>query len=201
MTIEEKIKFIEEHKEKNYLFVSPRIIQGGAKLIYDFETLELYENMKENTKIFSEKIIVDLISSARYNDKEIQHYLRFNLIYAGDFSDLPNTGSFADFIMKNKDRIIAVYKYVKSTEQRNFFIGFAGKEIIHKYGYFYLDFSKLLEEFEKNNIKYEIDKIRDRFSPSIHNDDSSTNFAISYNPKKEVADENNHQLKIEKKGN
>ena len=49
MTLEEKVKFIEESKEKNYLFISPKIIQGGAKLVSSYETLELYENIDENT--------------------------------------------------------------------------------------------------------------------------------------------------------
>ena len=30
MTLEEKTKFIEESKEKNYLFISPKIIKGGV---------------------------------------------------------------------------------------------------------------------------------------------------------------------------
>lgn len=50
MTLEEKAKFIEESKEKNYLFISPRIIKGGATLVGSYETLELYESMDENTK-------------------------------------------------------------------------------------------------------------------------------------------------------
>ena len=38
MTLEEKAKFIEESKEKNYLFISPRIIKGGATLVGSYET-------------------------------------------------------------------------------------------------------------------------------------------------------------------
>ena len=62
MTLEEKAKFIEESKEKNYLFISPKIIKGGATLVGSYEALELYENMDENTKKFAEKEIVNLIS-------------------------------------------------------------------------------------------------------------------------------------------
>ena len=47
MTLEEKAKFIEKSKEENYLFISPRIIQGGATLVGSYETLELYESMGE----------------------------------------------------------------------------------------------------------------------------------------------------------
>ena len=53
MTLEEKAKFIEESKEKNYLFISPRIIKGGATLVDSYEALELYESMDENTKKFA----------------------------------------------------------------------------------------------------------------------------------------------------
>ena len=55
MTLEEKAKFIEESKDKNYLFISPRIIQGGATLVGSYEALKLCESMDENTKKFAEK--------------------------------------------------------------------------------------------------------------------------------------------------
>ena len=45
MTLEEKVKFIKESKEKNYLFISPRIIRGGARLVDSYVTLELYQQM------------------------------------------------------------------------------------------------------------------------------------------------------------
>lgn len=77
MTLEEKAKFIEKSKEENYLFISPRIIQGGATLVGSYETLELYESMGENTKKFAEKEIVNLISSANYNDKESKRLFKF----------------------------------------------------------------------------------------------------------------------------
>lgn len=194
MTLEEKSKFIEESKEKNYLFISPKIIQGGATLVGSYESFTLYESMDENTKKFAEKEIVNLISNANFNDKEAKNHLNFNLIFCGDFDDLPNNmGSPIDFIMKNKERIVAVYKYVKSTEQREFFVGFPQSEKIYNYGYLYLSFAKLLEEFEKNNVKYEIDTTEDRFTPTIYRDDSETRFVISYSPKKES--EKGHQLK------
>lgn len=59
MTLEEKAKFIEESKEKNYLFISPRIIHGGATLVGSYEELELYENMDENTKkLLKKKLLI-----------------------------------------------------------------------------------------------------------------------------------------------
>ena len=202
MTLEEKVKFIKESKEKNYLFISPRIIRGGARLVDSYVTLELYENMDINTEIFAEKEIVNLISNANYNDTEEKAPLDFNLVFCGDFDDLPNNmGSPIEFIMENKERIVAIYKYVKSTEQREFFIGFAQSETIYKYGYLYLNLAKLLEEFEKNNVKYKIDITEDRYTPSSYRDDAATRFVISYSPKKDIESEKGQQLKkIKKEG-
>ena len=84
MTLEEKTKFIIESKEKNYLFVSPKTIQGGATLVGNYEALELYESMDDNTSKFAEKEIVNLISNANYNKEEAKSYLDFNLIFCGD---------------------------------------------------------------------------------------------------------------------
>lgn len=200
MTLEEKAKFIEKSKEKKYLIISPRVIQGGATLVGSYEALELYESMDENTKKFAEKEIVNLISNAKYNDKEAKDYLNFKLIFCGDFDNLPNDmGNPIDFIINNKERIVAVYRYVKSTEQREFFVGFAQSKTIYNYGYLYLSLTKLLEEFEKNDVKYEIDTTVDRFAPAMYRDDSATRFVISYSPKKEMESEKVHQLKKVKK--
>lgn len=200
MTLEEKAKFIEESKKKNYLFISPRIIQGGATLVGSYEALELYESMDENTKKIAEKEIVNLISDANYKDKEVDKCLNLTLIFCGDYDDLPNKiGNLNKFITNNKERIVAVYRYVKSTEQREFFVGFAQSETIYKYGYLYLNLAKLLEEFEKNDVKYEIDTTVDRFTPAMYRDDTATRFVISYSPKKEIESEKGHQLKKVKK--
>lgn len=45
MTLDEKVKIIEEGKEKDYLFISPRIIKPGAKLVENYETLNLYKKL------------------------------------------------------------------------------------------------------------------------------------------------------------
>lgn len=200
MTLEEKIKFIEDSRYKNYLYISPRIIQGGATLVGNYETLELYERMDENTLKFAENEISNLVSKANYNNEETKNHLNFKLIFCGDFEDLPkNVGSFIDFIMSNKEKIVAVYRYVKDTEQRNFFIGFSQTETIFKYGYIYLSLEKLLKEFENNDIKYEIDTIVDRYTPSVYRDDTATKFVISYSPKKDLKNNNGYQLKKTKK--
>ncbi|HIR48793.1 MAG TPA: hypothetical protein IAB35_02320 [Candidatus Faecimonas gallistercoris] len=198
MNLEEKKEFIKVSKEKNYLYISPRIIKGGATLVDNYETLELYENMDDNTSKFAEKEIINLISNANDNNKEVKNYLDFNLIFCGDFNDLPNDmGNAIDFIMNNKERIVAVYRYIKDIEQRNFFVGFPQTENNYKYGYLYLNLAKLLEEFDKNNIKYEIDTTVDRYTPSLYRDDASTKFVISYNLEKD--NKKRHQLKKVKK--
>lgn len=200
MTLEKKAKFIKKGKEKNYFFISPKIIKGGATLVESYETLELYENMDKNTKKFAEKEIVNLISNANYYKTEEKKYLNFNLVVCGDFNDLPSDiGSPIDFIMENKERIVAVYRYVKNTEERKFFIGFSQSEKIYNYGYLYLNLAKLLEEFEKNNVKYEIDTTEGRFTPALYRDDVATRFVISYSPKKEIKSEKGHQLKKTKR--
>lgn len=186
MTLEEKAKFIKDFKEKNYLYISSSIIQGGARLVVNYETLELYENMDNNTLKFAEKEIVNLISHANYNDEEMKDYINFNLIFCGNFDDLPNDiGNPIDFVMNNKEKIVAVYRYGKNTKQREFFGEFDSKEIIYDYGYLYLNFSKLLEEFDKANIKYEVDTRIDRYTHYYCKDDTSTTFIISYSQKKE----------------
>ena len=152
--------------------------------------------MDENTKKFAEKEIYNLISNANYNNEYEKNYLNFIQFFCGDFDNLPNDmGSSIDFMMKNKERIVAVYKYVKSTEQRESFIGFTQSKTIYNYGYLYLNLTKLLEEFKKNNVKYKIDTTEDRFTPTpvLYRNDAATRFAISYGPKKEI--EKGHQLK------
>ena len=200
MTLEEKTKFIEESKEKNYLLISPRMIRGGATLVKDYKTLELYESMDDNTSKFAEKEIVNLISDANYKNEEAKSYLSFNLIFCGGFNDLPNDmGNTTDFIINNKKRIVAVYRYVKGTEEKEFFVGFVQTETIYKYGYLYLSLAKLLEEFDKYNIEYKIDTTVDRYTPSLYGDNTSTKFVISYSPKKELESTKGQPLKKVKK--
>ncbi len=183
-------------EEKNYLYISPSIIKGGARLISNYDTLKLYENIDDNTSKFAKKEIVNLISKTNYNNEEAKRYLNFNLIFCGDFDDLPNNmGSPIDFIMNNKERIVAVYKYVKDTEQREFFIGFSQTETIYKYGYLYLSLAKLLEEFNKNKVKYEIDTTVDKNTSSFYRDDTSTKFVISYSLENKLESEKGNQLK------
>lgn len=190
MTLEEKAG------NNNFFYISPRIIQGGVTLVGSNKALELYESMDDNTTKFAEKEIDNLISSANYNNEEAKKHLNLSLVFCGDFNDIPNDiiGSFSDFIMKNKEKIVAKYRYVKSTEQRNFFVCFPQSETIYNYDYLYLNLAKLLEEFRKNNVKYEVDMTEDRFTPAAYRDDTVTKFVISYSPKKEIESEKGQQL-------
>lgn len=189
MTLDEKVKIIEEGKEKDYLFISPRIIKPGAKLVENYETLNLYEKMEENTKKFAENVVVDLILNANYTGEEVKRYLSFYLIFCGGFNDLPDDmGNMMDFLEQNKDRIVAVCRGLKDTEQRNFFVGFLQSETVNNYYYFYLNLAKLFEEFDKNNIKYDIDFKIDRSINALYRDDSVTRFVVSCSPKKELKD-------------
>lgn len=197
MTIEEKTKFIEEHNKKNYLFVSPRIIQGGALLVKNYDTLELFNNMNENTLKFAEKRIVDLVSSAYYKKDEVEDFIKLKLIYRGDFNDLPeDLGNPVDFIFDNKDKIVAIHRYAKSIEQRSYYDCFPQTETFYNYGYVYLNLETLLNEFDNNNIDYEIDINVNRYVPTLHKDNMSTILVIKYNPNKE---KNNDNYQLTKK--
>lgn len=181
MTLEEKISFIEENKNKKYLYVSPRIIQGGANLVRDYETLELYENMDENTMKFAEREIVNLVSGAN-NSQEANKDLEFNLVFCGGFDDLPNPlGNHIDFIKNNKEKMVAVYRYLKGAQVGAYFRGIP--QTIYNYDYVYLNFQLLLEEFKKNNIECSIDLNINNVS-HLYND-ATTRLMIQYNPNKD----------------
>ena len=104
MTLQEKIKFIEQEKRKKYLYISPEITQSGARLIGSDESLELYEKMEENTLKFAEKEITNLIIKANRNNGEAKDYLKFDLLFCGGFDDLPNDMDYnITIIMNNKE--------------------------------------------------------------------------------------------------
>ena len=187
MTLEEKINFINENKNKYYLFVSPRRIQGGAVLVNSYATLNMYDKMDENTEKFAEEEIVNLVSSAN-NDNSASVELAFNLIFCGTFEDVDksNCKGFDDFLLKNKDKIVAVYKYVKNSYQRNYFIGFNQSETVYNYGYIYINLKKLLDLFEQNNISYEINNSYNPYNPYIQKDEHATNFIFTYSKNKKL---------------
>lgn len=173
----------EKRKGKNFLFISPKIIRGGARLIDSDKDEELYENMNDNTLKFAEEVIYQLITDANNKD-ESNRYFNFNLIFCGDFNDLDSDiENPIELIMHHKDKIVAVYKFVNSTEERKFFIGVMQTETIYKYGYLYFSLAKLLEIFDKNGIACEID-----FN-ALSKDDTSTRFLIRYSKKNKLENE------------
>ena len=185
MTLNEKAQFIKEAKEKNYLIISPRMIHGGSPLVYDYESLELYEKKDENTRVFAEKQILSLITDTNKSNKEISKELNLYLIFNGGIKDLPDDfGSFSEFIYKYKDNIIAIYKDLKNIEENHYFMDFDQTELIYNYKYIYLNFADLLKMFDENNIEYEIDTTINRNIPSMYRDDEVTKFKISYSKKK-----------------
>lgn len=188
MTIEEKIHFIKEQKEKNYLQICPNMIQGGVTLVNNFETLELYENMDMNTMKFAEEQIVNLISNAKDNE-EIKKYFDLSFVFCGDFDELQKNEkkytNFTDLLIDCSEKIVAVYRYVKSTEKRSFFIGFEQHETINNYGYLYLNFKLLLDELKKNNIKYNIGIDTEMYNPYNYGE-KRFKFVMSYSKEKDI---------------
>lgn len=77
LTREEMINKINEYKEKNFLIISPRMIQGGANLVTDYHTLQLYENKEIVTRNFVNELIVNLMC----NNEEKKKF-RFMLFFA-----------------------------------------------------------------------------------------------------------------------
>lgn len=185
MTIEEKIHFIKEQKEKNYLQICPNMIQGGVTLVNNFETLELYENMDMNTMKFAEEQIVNLISNAKDNG-EIKKYLDLSFVFCGNFDELQKNEKISkNLLIDCSEKIVAVYRYVKSTERRSFFIGFEQHETINNYGYLYLNFKLLLDELKKNNIKYNIDIDTEMYNPYSYGE-KRFKFVMIYSKEKDI---------------
>ncbi len=194
MTLDERKRRIMELRNKFNIYISPRMIQRGTSLVHDSDSLTLFEKMDENTRQFAEKTILDLYSASRGNENEAQSLLKVSLVFDGDFSEfMDKIGPIEDFIINNKEKFIAVYKYVKSTEEITDYIGFFHTETIYNYGSIYLNFAKLLDFFDENDITYRIDLSIDRYTPSASRDDTITNFVLKYNPKKEL-DEQEEQI-------
>lgn len=200
MNLRDKIiKEINDYKDKKYILISPKMIKGGVQLINDYKSLNLYRNMDENTLIFAQNKIINLIVNNECNNNELEEHLNFNLFFCGEFDEVYNDKNFIDFIIENKDKIIVVYRYETNRETREFFLDFVRKNEFIKYDYIYLNFSKLLKMFEENNIKCELDISEDKHLSSSYKDDSITKFIISYNLNKKLETDNGRQL-IKTKG-
>lgn len=158
--------------------------------------------MKKNTRLFAEREIANLITKTKDNESEEKKILRFNLVFCGGFDNLPSElGNPVEFIMNNKERIIAIYKYVQSREERKYFIGFEQTEMINHYGFVFIKLDQLLELLAEHDIEYKVDETIDRYTPSYCRDDSETKIIISYNPKKEIKEEGPKLAKTKKEVN
>jgi len=171
---------VEADKEKNYLFISPRCIEGGAVLVNSYETLKLYENIDSNTLKFAHQEIFDLMQSAKSENGKAKKYFEFTLIFCGDFDDIESAPTdFSEFVNSTKKRIIAIYNYVEDVGKKEIFIDFSQTEAVYKCGFVYLDLKKLLEEFRKNDIKCEICTIQNSYRHISYVNERLTQFVIS----------------------
>lgn len=197
MDLKEKVKIINEMRSKNYLSISPRCIQNASALVNNYESLDLYEKMDENSKKFADEEIVDLITSANNNanGKSLTE-ASFYLVFCGDFNDIKDNIAPKDFILENKNNIVAVYQYVTSSYKRNFFVGFNQSETIYNYGYIYLNLGKVIDMLSENKIKVEIDDSVNRYAPLSYDDDRATKFIFSYSLEKE--EEKGYQISKKK---
>lgn len=187
MNIEEKIKLMKDNKEKNYCFLSPFFIQKEATIGDTKDTIDLYINMEDNTKKFADNIITDFIIDAAELGIGKDSSINLKLAYAGDWNDYPdNISEFPDFIIKNKDKIVAIYKYVNSVRTEDYFFLYPRTYSSNNYAYLYFNLGTLLTLFDQNNIDYEIATTIDRSIPSLQRNDEYTQFILHYNPLKEI---------------
>ena len=201
MTYKEQIemiaKRIKEFEDKYYISVSPKGFQGNGGLIRNYGDLALYEARGENTEKFVEKLVTDIMLKSYRNYGEAEDIITLGLVFEDGWDDLPKRGdlSFEDYIMKYKDKFIAVYKYVESTEERSYFVGFTHTETINKYGYIFLDLAKLLELLKENDITWSVDTTKDLYGSYAYRDDSDIKFKLSYGKKKDLDGEDTPSLK------
>ena len=200
MTYKEQAKMLaeklKEFEDKYRIRVSPRIIQRTGSLIHNYNGVALYEAREENTDNFVREQVTDLITKAYRNNGEAENTITLELVYKDGWDDFPETiFPFEDFIMKYKDKLIAVYKYVESTEERSYFVGFTHTETINKYGYMYLDLAKLLELLKENDITWSLDTTKDLYGSYAYRDDSDIKFKLSYGKKKDLDGEDTPSLK------
>ena len=187
MNIEEKIKLMKDNKEKNYCFLSPFFFLKEATIGDTKDTIDLYINMEENTKKFADNIITDFIIDAAELGIGKESSINLKLAYDGDWNDYPdNISEFPDFIIKNKDKIVAIYKYVNSVRTEDYFFLYPRTYSSNNYAYLYFNLGTLLTLFDQNNIDYEIATTIDRSIPSLQRNVEYTQFILHYNPLKEI---------------
>ena len=176
LTREEMINKINEYKEKNFLIISPRMIQGGANLVTDYHTLQLYENKEIVTRNFVNELIVNLMCNNE-GKKEIS----FHVIFCGDFDDLPDCLSFSNLLEAKQEKVVLIYSILDYVETRKYFIGFPQQTTINHYRQIYLDYSLLVSLLKENNIDIEVLKNEHQLAriPACYRDDTLTTFVLS----------------------
>ena len=145
-----------------YSYISPISIRTGVEI-----EKGLLKDMKENT----EKFICNEVSP---NNSFV-----LKLIFRGSLSELPeNLSEFPEFVMNNKEKIIALYKYVTGSNRRWKFYGYPYEETDVEYNYIYVDFATIINVFELNGYTCEITEPI-KSSQSIYNDALETRFVVS----------------------
>lgn len=198
MTFEEKLKRIKRNDEKSYLLISPSVIEPVGSLVDSDETLELYSHIEDNTKELAKEIMTKLVNNANYYEREDKITVNLGLIFDGDFKSIFDYfNSPEDFIINNKEKIIAIYAYPILDRENTYLEDYYPEEEIQGFGYIYISLEELLSTLYKNNFKYMIDVDANHNWNTTGNDKLLTSFVISYPPEKKKEKDNN--LKLMKK--
>lgn len=176
LTREEMINKINEYKEKNFLIISPRMIQGGANLVTDYHTLQLYENKEIVTRNFVNELIVNLMCN-----NEEKKEIPFHVIFCGDFDDLADCLSFSNLLEAKQEKVVLIYSILDYVETRKYFIDFPQQTTINHYRQIYLDYSLFVSLLKENNIDIEVLKNEHQLAriPACYRDDTLTTFVLS----------------------
>lgn len=198
MTFEEKLKRIKRSDEKNYLLISPSLIEPAGSLVDSDETLELYSHIEDNTKEFVRKIMAKLVNNAKYYGREDKITVNLGLIFDGNFKSIFDYfNSPEDFIINNKEKIIAIYAYPILDRENTYLEDYYLEEEIQGFGYIYISLEELLSTLDKNNFKNMIDIDANHNWNTTGDNKLLTSFVISYTPEKKV--EKNNNLKLMRK--
>lgn len=198
MTFEEKLKRIKRSDEKNYLLISPSVIEPAGSLVDSDETLELYSHIEDNTKEFVREIMTELVNNAKYYGREDKISVNLGLIFGGNFKNIFDyLNSPEDFIISNKEQIIAIYAYPILDRENTYLEDYFLEEEIQGFGYIYISLEVLLNTLDKNNFKYMVDVDANHNWNTTGDDKLLTSFVISYTPEKKV--EKNNNLKLMRK--
>lgn len=166
------------------LFISPKGIKVGANLTENYTSKVLYENMEENTNKFVNQEIAMLISEFNKKKELVSDYLDFNLVFCGSIEEIQTNISFEEFIKNNSERIVAIFKSIKSFDTKSYIVDFIQAETDYKYDYLFLKLSQLFKMFDSYGIEYKVDTTPRVQQHGFYSDETSTIILINYLPKK-----------------